>query len=172
MSDWNQGKQKPKLPLRLAAVTAAAALAAADQLAKNAAAQHLPRTGMRTLVPGVLGLRFTVNTGISFSMFGGSQAAMAAVTVLTGIVMLAGIFAILLGKLRGAAWLGGAPLILAGGIGNWLDRAFQGYVVDYFEFLFVRFAVFNLADVFITCGVVWLSFWLIVEDARKKKKTL
>ena len=44
-------------------------------------------------------------------------------------------------------------VVLAGGIGNLIDRIVSGYVVDYFEFLFMNFAVFNVADIYITVGI-------------------
>ena len=43
-------------------------------------------------------------------------------------------------------------LILAGGVGNLIDRAFRGYVVDMFNVLFMDFAVFNVADICIVVG--------------------
>ena len=46
----------------------------------------------------------------------------------------------------------GLSMIVGGGIGNQIDRLATGYVVDFFEFLFVNFAVFNVADAFVTVG--------------------
>jgi signal peptidase II len=53
-------------------------------------------------------------------------------------------------------------IVLAGAIGNFIDRALDGYVVDFLELLFVRFAIFNLADIFITwAGVLFVIYWMI-----------
>ena len=133
------------------------------------AAAGLSRDEMTIAVPGVLGLQYTENTGISFSLFGDSRLAMYLVIILTGLVMLAGGIFIALGKIERGAQLCGVTMILAGGFGNWFDRVTQGYVVDYFEFLFVRFAVFNFADVLITGGVVWLAGRLVFEETRRRK---
>jgi len=145
-----------------------AALVAADQLAKAWAQSSLRFEPGRILVPGVLGLQYAENTGISFSMLGDFQAAMLVVTILTGALMLVGIIFLLRGKFVGMQ-LWSASLVLAGGLGNFIDRALQGYVIDYFEFLFMRFAVFNLADVFITCGVVWLAATVLWGESARKK---
>ena len=52
-------------------------------------------------------------------------------------------------------------LVLAGAVGNCIDRILSGYVVDMFNFLFVRFAVFNLADIFIVVAGIALCLHVI-----------
>ena len=164
---------KPKIWARLATLAAAAALVLADQWLKARVAWALtPPTGRPvTLLRGVLGLRYTENTGISFSLLGGSQTAMRVVSILTALVMLAGIVALLLGKIGGRVPLCSAAMILAGGLGNLVDRLAHGYVVDYIELLFVRFAIFNFADICITCGVILIAFWVLWEEFGRHKKT-
>jgi signal peptidase II len=55
-------------------------------------------------------------------------------------------------------------IVLAGALGNFIDRALQGYVVDFLELLFIRFAIFNLADIFITwAGVLFVIYWMICQ---------
>ena len=67
-------------------------------------------------------------------------------------------------------------LVLAGAVGNCIDRILSGYVVDMFNFLFVRFAVFNLADIFIVVAGIALCLHVIFyrgdgsEDAPAPKK--
>jgi lipoprotein signal peptidase len=64
--------------------------------------------------------------------------------------------------------------LVGGGIGNMIDRIARGYVVDFFKFLFVKFAVFNVADCFVTVGAVLLAIYLIFffdEDANIKDNT-
>ena len=62
---------------------------------------------------------------------------------------------------------------MGGIIGNLLDRVFRGYVIDYIEPLFINFAVFNFADVLITCGATILIVWMIkdiIKDFKKPKE--
>ena len=155
---------KQKLWVRLAAPGMAALLVVADQLIKGLMPQ-----GEAVLIPHVLGLQYTRNYGISFSLFGNSAGAMRAVSIITGLVLLAGVVLLLAGKLRGA-YTAGAVLVLAGGAGNLLDRLLHGYVVDYIELLFMRFAIFNFADILITCGVAWLALWVLIWEPRARKK--
>ncbi|MCL1951537.1 MAG: signal peptidase II [Oscillospiraceae bacterium] len=158
---------KPKLWARLATLAAAAALVGADRWIKGRMSDAV--TG-RVLWPGVAGLRYTENTGISFSFFGESREAMLVVSALTALVMLVGIAAVLLGRVGGAAPLCATALILAGGVGNLADRLLHGFVVDYIELLFVRFAIFNFADVCITCGVALFTGWLLWTESRRRKR--
>ena len=52
--------------------------------------------------------------------------------------------------------------VFAGGLGNMIDRIRLGYVVDMIEVEFMRFAVFNVADIFITCACILLMVHLIL----------
>jgi signal peptidase II len=63
--------------------------------------------------------------------------------------------------------------IVAGGIGNMIDRVFLGYVVDFLDFTLIDFAVFNVADSFVCIGAGLLFLWYlfdIVNEFRMKKK--
>ena len=61
-------------------------------------------------------------------------------------------------------------LILAGAWGNAIDRLIRGYVVDYFEFTFFSWPVFNVADIYVVVGTVLLAVLLIfvIKDEKKE----
>lgn len=59
-------------------------------------------------------------------------------------------------------------MIITGAIGNFYDRLFQGYVVDFIEFAFVDFPVFNVADIFVTVGSILMIIYLIFFEEREK----
>ena len=61
-------------------------------------------------------------------------------------------------------------LIFSGGIGNLIDRVAQGYVIDYFEFLFMDFAVFNMADVYVCLGVGLYARYVFYTEFYKKSR--
>ena len=64
-------------------------------------------------------------------------------------------------------------MIATGGIGNIIDRIFRGYVVDYIEYLFVDFYIFNFADCLITVGAFLLIFYqiyLAIKESKEKKE--
>ncbi len=60
-------------------------------------------------------------------------------------------------------------MLLGGALGNAIDRAVSGSVVDMFEFTFVRFAIFNIADTFITCGGILFCLYIILLEYREKQ---
>lgn len=102
------------------------------------------------------------NTGGAWGVFSGSTFALGVFSLAISIV----VAVIIVLFARRSTWmltLGGA-LVVAGGIGNAIDRFMQGYVVDFIELSFMRFPVFNIADIGVTCGVVLifvavLFFW-------------
>ena len=61
-------------------------------------------------------------------------------------------------------------LIIAGGLGNFVDRALNGVVVDFFAATFMNFAVFNVADIFVCVGVGLMVLSLLLEEYRGRKK--
>ena len=62
----------------------------------------------------------------------------------------------------------GMWMIVGGGLGNLYDRAVYGGVTDFIEPLFVRFAVFNVADIAIVCGAALTALAVIIDEKRKE----
>ena len=58
-------------------------------------------------------------------------------------------------------------LIISGALGNFYDRLFQGYVVDFLEFAFVDFPVFNIADIFVTVGCGLLIIYILFHGEKR-----
>lgn len=120
----------------------------------------------RPMIPGILNARYTENTGMAFSMFSGQSLALTALTI----VLILALVSWLLAKpdesrlFRAAIWL-----IVGGGLGNIYDRLVYGYVIDFIEPAFVRFAVFNVADVCICAGAGLAVLALILEELRGRK---
>ena len=125
----------------------------ADQLSKAWAAQSLPGTGSQPLIPGLIDLYYTTNTGAAFSLFAGSTRVLGAVSLL---VALAVAWWILSSGRRGlplsrALALG---LLLGGAIGNGIDRWRLVAVIDFLALVPVNFPVLNIADVAINLAVL------------------
>lgn len=120
------------------------------------------------LMEGFIHLTYTENTGAGFGMFSGNTTAL---TVITAIVI-AGILVYLIIAQKETMWLR-VPLlfIVGGGIGNLVDRIALGYVRDFIKFAFWdEFAIFNIADAFVTVGVFMLIIVLIVMLVQEGKK--
>ena len=60
-------------------------------------------------------------------------------------------------------------LVIAGGLGNFIDRIRQGFVVDMFQLDFINFAIFNVADMYLTFGVAILLLMILKEEKDGSK---
>ena len=133
-----------------------AALVGIDQAIKLWAVQALAPVESITLIPHVLELRFVLNQGMAFSLLSGKQLFLIIATSAALLAVAYGLFFRSRGKrLQQAALV----LVLGGGIGNLIDRVLNGEVVDYINLLFMRFAVFNFADI---CVCVGVALWVLV----------
>ncbi len=123
--------------------------------------------GNYTVIDGFLDLTYSENTGMGFG-FGKNSTL--GITIITAIVI-AAILGYLLFFKKEKAYIR-IPLIMvaAGGIGNLVDRTQLGYVRDFFEFTFMDFAIFNIADAFVTVGAIVLIIALIVIMFKPQKK--
>lgn len=131
-------------------------------------------TGHVTLIPGVLELTNIHNNGAAFSML--EHAPHWIFIIFTLVFAAIAVFCLRRNVVHGKVGRWSVVLVLAGAVGNCIDRILSGYVVDMFNFLFVRFAVFNLADVFIVVAGITLCLHVIFyrgddgADAAAPKK--
>lgn len=132
----------------------------ADQGLKYWVTLNIPLdTGHVTLIPGVLELTNIHNNGAAFSIL---QHAPHWIFVIFTLVFAAiAVFCLRRNVVHGKVGRWSVVLVLAGAVGNCIDRILSGYVVDMFNFLFVRFAVFNLADIFIVVAGIALCLHVI-----------
>ena len=125
-------------------------------------------TGEAALIPGVVKLVNIHNSGAAFGFLSDAAYArwlflgIAALFIIVIVVVLAKH----LFKSRFANWC--AVMALAGAVGNCIDRALYGYVVDMFKVEFMDFAVFNVADVFLVVACLAFVIYLIVDLFRGK----
>ena len=150
-------------------LAAVAALVGIDQLIKLWAVQALQPVGAMPFIPHVVELRFVLNQGMAFSLLSGKQLFLIIATSAALLAVAYGLF-FRSRRLQQAALV----LVLGGGIGNLIDRVLNGEVVDYINLLFMRFAVFNFADI---CVCVGVALWVLVifldelhaDDAAKEQ---
>jgi signal peptidase II len=143
------------------------ALVGCDHATKLAAESSLRDRAPLALVPGVLDLEYTENHGVAFSALDRMAIHPAAwLLVAFALVATAGLMLLWLRRSRVAspAEHVGFALVIAGALGNALDRLARGHVVD---FVHVRFwPVFNVADVLVVAGVALLFF------ARRRRQSV
>jgi signal peptidase II len=134
-----------------------------DQLSKGWAVVHLAPRGVAPLLPGLLDLQLTYNTGAAFSLFTGSTQPLAVVSAAVAL----GVVVWLQRQRQLGRWRAVAiGLLLGGAIGNGIDRWRLGAVVDFLAVVPIDFPVFNLADVAINGAVACFLIELLRQRPR------
>lgn len=132
-----------------------------DQLSKFWIVSNLELGQVRSFLPGIFSLTYLQNRGAAFSMLQDQQWLFAIITFL---VIGFGVY-YFIKNIKGDFWLlFGLLLIISGGLGNFIDRVRLGYVVDMVHLDFMDFAIFNVADSYLTMGVILLFIALWREE--------
>lgn len=143
-------------------------LIVSDQLIKSWVLNNLSQVDTVPLIDGVLHLTFRKNYGAAFSILQGKTLFL---VVLTSILLVGLLYLILSRKINSKMVTASIALILAGGVGNLIDRITRegGFVVDYIDFRLINFPVFNLADICVCTGTgLFLLYVLFFEQKEGK----
>ena len=143
-----------------------------DQAVKYWTINHIPLNAMGeqcvSLIPGVLHMTNVQNTGAAFSILANAKWLLIGVSALFIIVIIVLINTEII-RTKFGRWT--SVLVAAGALGNCIDRVLFGYVVDMFEFEIFSFAVFNVADIFITvCGLLFCIHVIVYRDPMELPK--
>jgi len=154
--------------LNVVFVAAAAALLAADQWLKHWITANLPLGQTQPLLPGFVQLRTVHNYGAAWSSFSGQKWFL---LVVTCAIVLAVLYCLARRIVRHPLGVSACCLVVSGGIGNIIDRMRFGYVVDMFDFQFMNYPVFNIADMCIVCGaILGAIYYLWIYEKYDKKE--
>ncbi len=153
--------------LQVITLVSVAFLVAVDQIIKLLVLKHLKPIGSLPLVDGIVQLNYAENTGAAFGSF---SAHTDLLSIFTFLLIIIGLLYLFIKKRKLDVEYVCIALIIAGGLGNLIDRVFRGFVVDYIEPLFINFAIFNFADILVTCSSIFLVIWLIYEIYREGKE--
>ena len=158
---------KHRTQIYLGSLILVALMTGLDQWTKWAVSAHMVPGQSIVVIPGFFELTYLQNTGASFSIFEGYGKLFFA--ILTIIAMAVMIWAYL--KSRRAGLQMSLALIFAGALGNFIDRMVLGYVVDFFHFYIFgwSFPVFNIADICITLGFIFLVIDMLREEHDQRK---
>ncbi|MDO4667251.1 MAG: signal peptidase II [Streptococcus sp.] len=137
-----------------------------DQLVKFYITSNFKLGQVKKFIPKVLSLTYLQNTGAAFSILENQQWFFTIITIIA-----VGLVGWYLNKHidRSPWFVGGYSLVIAGGIGNFIDRLHQGFVVDMFQLEFIHFAIFNVADSYLTIGVLILLVLSFKEEVNGTK---
>ncbi|MEC3940033.1 signal peptidase II [Enterococcus mundtii] len=122
----------------------------------------------KSVIPGILSLNHIRNFGAAWSLLEGKMWFFTVVTIIAVVVILT---LMIKNRSNGNRWfMIGLTLILAGAIGNFIDRVRLGYVIDMFQTDFMNFPIFNVADISLVIGVICVLIYIILDEKEQRKK--
>lgn len=138
-----------------------------DQITKVVVMNTMKLHQQITLIPELFGLRYVRNRGAAWSMLEGRMIFFYLVTIVA-----VGFFFYLLIKEGNIhtkkLYTYSMILIIAGALGNFIDRLIYQAVTDFLEFLFIDFPIFNLADIFLTLGTIGFAIAILFSKDVEK----
>ncbi len=138
-----------------------------DRLSNFLAINYLMKVDTVPIINDVFHLTYATNTGAAFSMFNKHTFVLGIVSALVVIFLF--IYLFNYRKENGFTLYNiFISMILGGAIGNMIDRFYRGYVVDYFDFRLIDFAIFNIADSFVVVGTVLLCVYILFIEGKKE----
>ena len=154
--------------LGIFALIGAAVLIVVDQIMKWLATLYIKPVGTMEIVPGFLDFTYHGNDGAAFGILSSQTWIFVIITALVCIALVIGLFVY---KKHTTLSRMACALIVAGGVGNLIDRVFNnGYVID---FIHVKFfpPIFNFADCCVSIGVVLLFIYVIFHTDTLRRET-
>lgn len=139
---------------------------AADQVSKIIVEKNLELGQSITGIKGLFNITYVRNEGAAFGIMDGKTIFLVVVTVL---IFAAMVIYILKYRPQNKWLMWSIILIMAGGIGNLIDRIAFGYVRDFIDLSFMRFPVFNIADCGVTVGAFSLALYILIGEYRHAK---
>ena len=136
-----------------------------DQAFKVWITNHISLDATQNVITGALSLTNLQNNGAAWSILEGKQWFFICITIVVLVAM--GYFLWTYHRNWRLSWP--LAIIIAGTIGNFIDRIRLGYVVDMFQLDFINFPIFNIADTCLTVGVILLIIAILLEDEEPKK---
>lgn len=141
-----------------------------DIATKRFAIADLKPIGSVPVIQKVFDLTYLENRGASMGILQGKTTFF---IVIVSIVVFILLYLLLFGKSKGKFYRFSLAIVIAGGVGNLIDRIKFGYVVDFLDFSKIGFPwIFNMADIFVVVGVILLTVALLFgwEKGVKTKK--
>lgn len=134
---------------------------ALDQLTKYLAEKYLKSRKSISIIPGVFSLTYVENKGAAFGILQNHRLILRISSFVFIILIIICLF--IKPTLSFLAKIA-LCILLAGAIGNFLDRIFRGYVIDFLHIKVKKSLVFNIADIAIACGTLLLTIVILLEE--------
>ena len=143
---------------------------AVDQLSKYWVVNNIGLTDSFTVIPDVIDFVYVKNTGAAFSFLSDKTYGIILLTVISVLFCIGVMFFMIKHKPENKLLNISLALMISGAIGNVIDRIARGYVVDFIETTFIKFPVFNVADIAITIGAALIIIYILFFDKAKSNE--
>ena len=140
---------------------------ALDQLSKYWVINNIGLTDSLTVIPKVIDFVYVKNTGAAFSFLADKTYGIVLLSFISVAFCVAVVYFMIKRKPSSKLLTISLALMLSGAFGNVIDRIFRGYVVDFIETTFIKFPVFNIADIAITCGAALVIIYVLFFEKSK-----
>lgn len=137
-----------------------------DQLTKKWAVSSLQGHDDIMIIRGVLQLRYIENRGAAFGILKDSRLFFIILTIIFTVVITAIYVSYYKRQHANMVLVLLYSFLTAGAIGNFIDRLFHGFVVDFIYFSLIDFPVFNVADIYITCSCVFIIIYVFFTERK------
>ena len=135
-----------------------------DVVSKIWASGYLAEAGSIEFIKGFLRLTYVENTGVAFGMFSDMLYVMVPLTIIVAGIC---IFVYIKNKGKSKIFDNALLVVITGAIGNIIDKITRGFVVDFLEFEFIDFPVFNLADIYVCVGAALLMIYVLFGEKNE-----
>lgn len=138
-----------------------------DQVVKFLVRANIPLGQYVPFIPHVMDLTYWRNTGAAFSLFSRHTWILTIVSLVVAVVIAGALLKKVVSHPFGVTAL---SVVLAGAVGNLIDRMFFGYVTDMFATTFMNFAIFNVADICVVLGGIATVIYVLFFYEKYEKK--
>lgn len=140
-----------------------ALLVGLDQLTKYLVITNVKPVDAVPVIDNILQFRYVENTGAAFSILSEKTWLL---SLITGVLIVGALVYLFVTKPKSKLFVTSIILVVSGGLGNLIDRLMRGYVVDFIEYLFMEYAVYNFADILVTIGAVLLVIAIFLDKGE------
>ncbi len=139
-----------------------------DQISKWLVVENLKGETSKAIINNILSFTYVENRGAAFGIFNNSRFLLLFISI---IIMGFIVYLIINSDKYFESKIAKLILIiiLSGAIGNMIDRIFIGYVVDFIELEFIDFAIFNIADIYVSVGGISMMIITMIDSKGQKK---
>ena len=143
---------------------------ALDQISKYWVINNIGPTDSITVIPDVIDFVYVKNTGAAFSFLADKTYGIILLSCISVAFCVGVVWFMIKKKPQNKLLTISLALMLSGALGNVIDRIFRGYVVDFIETTFIKFPVFNVADIAITLGAALVIIFVLFFDKSKNSE--